>query len=165
MENEHVVLPFSTLGEIHCAMAYEALTKPAGSLSPGLVVRKRRLQEVYHRLPSTQNWLLLDVAGPVWFRGYASWTDEEAEVGLATVFGTFGGSRVVVGHTPQLGNIRSRFDGRVFLIDTAMAYAEVSSGRPAALEIVGDEVFAIYQGERLPLMTAAATPEGANGSR
>ncbi|MFQ5526677.1 MAG: metallophosphoesterase [Thermoanaerobaculia bacterium] len=155
LEREGVALPFSTLGEIYCAMAYEVRAAPPGTLSGEQMSRKRRLQKIQLRLPSSTSWVLLDERGPVWFRGYATWTEEEAEAALATVFGTFGGSRVVVGHTPQMGNILARFDGRIFLIDTAMAYADVSAGRPAALELVGGKAFAIYEGERVALSSTA----------
>ncbi len=154
LEAEGITLPFSTLGEVYCAMAHETRAEPAGSLSPAGMLHKRRLEEISGRLPSTEAWLLLHADGPVWFRGYASWTGEEAEEGLDKVFATFGGNRVVVGHTPQMGNILARFEGRVFLIDTAMAYADVSNGRPAALEIQGDSVFAIYQDARTRLWPA-----------
>lgn len=154
LEREGVALTFSTLGEIYCAMAHEVQAAPPGSLPTDKVVRKRQLQEINERLPNSESWMTLDETGPLWFRGYASWTDEEAEEALATVFGTYGGSRVVVGHTPQWGNIVSRFDGRVFLIDTGMAYADITDGRAAALEILGDRVAAIYEGERVQLLPA-----------
>ncbi|MCP4200791.1 MAG: hypothetical protein GY769_02505 [bacterium] len=162
LEREGIVLPFSTLGELHCAMAYELYLLGSGELSDRQLLRRRQLEDVRARLPSAETWLLLDPRGPVWFRGYAKWPDDGAEVALTTIFETFGGERVVVGHTPQPGAIVSRFDERIFLIDTAMAYPELE-GRAAALEFRGDEISAIYKDERILLTGGAPTqPEGAD---
>ncbi len=157
LEKQGVIARYATLSEVHCAVAYELKALGEGVLDGLATLRRERLEEVQNRLPSGENWLLLDPRGPVWFRGYAKWSDEEAETGLATVFGTFGGARVVVGHTPQPGAIVARFDQRVFLIDTAMAYPE-SKGRAAALEIRGDVISTIDEGGRVSL----TGPEPAN---
>ena len=67
-----------------------------------------------------------------------------------------GVQRIAVGHTPQRdGRIAARFQGRVFVMDTGML-AEVYKGRPAALEIRGADVSAIYEDGVVPLVTAKA---------
>jgi hypothetical protein len=54
---------------------------------------------------------------------------------------------VVVGHTPSIAGITTRFDGRVILIDTGMRGGEFyPGGGPAALEIDGDVVTAGLHG-------------------
>ena len=164
LEKESVIPRYATLSEVHCAVAHELKVLGEGALDGRATLRRERLDEVQNRLPSGENWLLLDPRGPVWFRGYAKWSDEEAEAGLAAVFGTFGGARVVVGHTPQPGAIVARFDERVFLIDTAMAYPK-SGGRAVALEIRGDVISAIDESGRVALSgPEPATPiTGSNG--
>jgi hypothetical protein len=80
-------------------------------------------------------WYPLAGEGPLWFRGFARWTDEEAAVGLKTLEERFGIRNFVVGHTPQESfRVQVRFDGRVALIDTGML-TEVYGGRASALEI------------------------------
>ncbi len=129
-------------------------------------------QELDSRLPGTPGWFPTEVDGPLWYRGLA--TAEEAELGadLDAILAAYGAERIAVGHTPQPGKIVSRFGGRVYLLDTAMAYAELG-GRAAALEIDGDRVTAIYPDERVLLAAgeAAAQPpapdqpvDGAGGS-
>ena len=83
-------------------------------------------------------WYMLAGEGPLWFRGFARWTDEEAAVALETLEERFGVRRFVVGHTPQENlRIRTRFGGRVALIDTGML-TSVYGGRASAFEFDGE---------------------------
>jgi len=52
-----------------------------------------------------------------------------------------------VGHTVQAGAIVSRFDGKVYLIDTGMVAGKTAGGRPSALVIQDGAVSTIYAGE------------------
>jgi len=70
----------------------------------------------------------------------------------------------VVGHTVQkVAHIRSRFGGRVFLIDTGMVASSAHAGAASALEIRDAEKFtAVYlDGQELLLDrgTAHAVPK------
>ncbi len=142
---EGVVLPFSTLADTYCALDARLAELAPRRSDPRVKRSLEKLSAIRERLPNANRWMLFDGRGPLWFRGYARWPDDDSAEGpLTTIFETFGGERVVVGHTPQPGKIRERFDGRVYLIDTAMAYAAEGQGRPAALEIVGDRVSAVY---------------------
>ena len=77
---------------------------------------------------------------PLWFRGYDRWSDADGEPQLAQLIQSLGIKRIVVAHTPQAnGEIRQRFGGKVFLIDTALL-----TGRASALEIRGDRIRGIY---------------------
>ncbi len=94
-------------------------------------------------------WAILAPEGPMWFRGYATWPDTAGPM-VTTVLQRFRAARIVVAHTPQPATaIVSRFDNRVFLIDTGML-ASVYKGRPSALEIVGDQIKAIYPDGETP---------------
>ena len=67
-------------------------------------------------------------------------TDEVGEPQLTKLTQTLGIKRIVVAHTPQAnGQIRQRFGGKVFLIDTGLVI-----GRASALEISGNRIRAIY---------------------
>ncbi len=91
--------------------------------------------------------LLVGDNGPLWFRGYAKWSDEEGNAEMPAILAPLGAQRVVVGHTPQHSHrIVQRFDGQVLLIDTGMLKAYYK-GRPSALEIRGDRLFSHYLGE------------------
>lgn len=82
--------------------------------------------------------------GPVWFRGFATWSDDEGATLVSGLLERFRGQRLVVGHTVQK-RITERFDGRLFLIDTGMLGAPYfPSGRASALEITGDKTRQIY---------------------
>jgi hypothetical protein len=104
---------------------------------------------------------MLSPESPLWYRGFALWSDEEGPQHLAAILPSYGVERVVVGHTVQKGQILSRFDGKVFLIDTGMLTSYFRGGRPSALEIRGQNFTAIYPNERVALLgDAAAQPAG-----
>ncbi len=157
--DEGIVLPFSTLPETFCALQVEleTLRQSHGRHKP--VERVADLEAIRDRLPSNDGWLLYSADGPVWFRGYANWSEQEGAALIADVIDTFGAKRLVVGHTPQkTGSIQSRFDARVFLIDTAMVFGAAGGGRPSALEIRSGNVAALYV-EPLPAVDPSAEPQ------
>jgi hypothetical protein len=156
-----VVLPFSTFDEIFSAVAFE-LNAWVVRLFPGppdpneppptLTADDRRHLDVLFDLQEVGDWSLIDSDGPLWFRGFAQWSEEEGQAAITTVLERLAVVRAVVGHTPTTDRrITARFDSRVFLIDTGML-AEVYQGRPSALELVGGRVTAIYLDEPDPVV-------------
>jgi hypothetical protein len=91
-------------------------------------------------------WLSVDQNGPLWFRGYSQWTDAEGAPQIQRLLETFRAARFIVGHTPQQagGQIVSRFDGKVYLIDTGMLSGYVPGGRASALNIQDGKISFIY---------------------
>lgn len=88
-------------------------------------------------LPVTNigNTSLFHPDGPLWYRGFASWSDDEGEPRTAKLLERYRARRFVSGHTVQK-QITERFGGRLFLIDTGMLGGRYfPSGRPSALEI------------------------------
>ena len=90
--------------------------------------------------------------GPLWYRGLSSNEEameaEHVEKGLET----FDVDRIVVGHTPMLGTIVPRFEGKVLVIDTGIS--EYYGAQLGSLLIEGDNVIAVQRGEQLEI------PEG-----
>lgn len=78
--------------------------------------------------------------GPLWFRGFSTWTDEQGEPLIAAALKKLGGRRFVTGHTVQPGGrITQRFGGKLFLIDTGMLNGRFfPGGRPSGLELGPD---------------------------
>jgi hypothetical protein len=100
---------------------------------------------------------LLDAKGPLWFRGFAQWPDED-EPKVIALLQRFDAARTVTAHTPMLpGRITPRFNNRVFLIDTGMLASHYKGGRPSALEFAGARVSAIYTTGREVLAESAAS--------
>lgn len=96
-------------------------------------------------------WSLVDPEGPLWFRGYAQWPEDVTTVQVTALLHALKVSRIVVAHSPTPHRlIASRYGGRVFVIDTGML-AEYYRGQPAALEIVGERVTAIYADREVDL--------------
>ena len=99
-------------------------------------------------------WTVVNPEGALWYRGLATEPDDPAGAPFAALLAKYGATRFVTGHTPQQNaRINMRFGGRVVLIDTGML-AAYYMGRPAALEIAGGKLTAIYETERLPLDAA-----------
>jgi hypothetical protein len=138
------MLPFFTLAEI-----IERATVVANAVAPG--GDQDAAFPAIVALRQHAGWLIVHKDGPLWFRGYAEWSDAEGEAYVTDILQRQGASRVVVGHSPQIGQIAMRWNGRVFLIDTGMLQGYVKGGRGSALEIDGAQITAIYRGSRVPL--------------
>jgi hypothetical protein len=83
--------------------------------------------------------------GVVWVRDFsADPVSEQSCETLARMLGKVGAKRLVVGHTVQPAGPTPACDGKVWRIDVGMA--EHYGGRPAVLEIRGDDVRAITSG-------------------
>lgn len=95
------------------------------------------------------SWVSVHSDGPLWFRGYARWTEAEGQEHLPGLLVRLQVKHLVVAHTPQLpGQIQMRFGGRVILIDTGMLSSVYQGGTPSALEIHNGTFTAIYPDHR-----------------
>jgi hypothetical protein len=128
MAEQKIALPFYTLDELMMA-ANAAVEKKVDVLKDFI---------------GLGGWLSIHPDGPLWFRGYAEWSDAEGALQIQTLAEAFGVARLVVGHTPQAGQINERFGGKVYLIDTGMLAGYVNGGRASALNIQDGKVSAIY---------------------
>ena len=129
-----VILPFFTIREIAVALQGELLEQSAASTPPDAAYHDKLV-----RILNFNTWLCVRDDGPLWFRGYDGWSDEEGEQQISKIMAAYNASHIVVGHTVQKARrIRSRFGGKVFLIDTGMLSAYWPGGRASALEIDKD---------------------------
>ena len=145
LQQHDLALPFFTLTEV-VQVAHDELTR--------LETKRKReslteddVSEAKALLPilNIDSSALLNANGPLWFRGFAAWTDEEGRERTAALLKKYKVKRFVTAHTPQPGKILSRFGNTLFLIDTGMLDGKFyPGGRPSALEITGDEVKEIY---------------------
>ncbi len=169
MVAEGLALPWSSVIELVSEARREL--EWIAAQPPTAVPRERKNRASRLELNFGAGYLMAD-DGPIWFRGLATWDELERGAEIASLLEGLGVARQVVGHYPQPdGRIRSRFSGRVLVIDSGML-TSVYGGRPSALEIVGDTLTAIYPGERQtiacapqpPPAAASATPPSAGGS-
>jgi hypothetical protein len=165
-----LVLPFFTLEEMQAAITTEwNARKEAIALKQQEAAAKGKTYEVpaeerkhndaLSDFLALTSWISIHPSGPLWFRGYATWTEEEAPPQLEKL-NRLGATQFVVGHSPQTkSGIVSRFAGRVFLIDTGMlAGSFYPGGVSAALEIDQGKFTAIYLDRRVALLDAAGRP-------
>lgn len=112
-------------------------------------------------LLKVREYSILAEHGPLWFRGFAAWTPEAGGPLVDRLQKQFGPVRFVAGHTqPQDLRITSRFDDRVFLIDTQLS-SSYESSRPSVLEITNGQYVAVTDEGREVLVggpVAASAP-------
>jgi hypothetical protein len=119
---------------------YPTLEEMLAAIGPAVA---RKMPEV-DALTSFANWLTIHDNGPLWFRGYARLPDADAEPLATKVIQAMGVTRLVMGHTPEPGEIVQRFGDKVYMIDTGMLHGYVEGGKASALEIADGHVRAIY---------------------
>ena len=139
MVDANLALPFATLDE---------LARAAQRRLDQLQKEKKNEDLAPHeKFLGFGGWFSVHPDGPLWFRGYAEWSLEEGAALISRLTAAFKVARFVVGHTPQTGGIESRFDGKVYLIDTGMLSTYYAGGRASALEIQNGKLTPIYSEE------------------
>ena len=133
-----LILPFFTIQEITAAVQAQLLAEGAAADAP--------VDPEYHdklsKLRDFNNWLCMRGDGPLWFRGYDSWSDADGSAQMDKILAAYDARHIVVGHTVQkLAHIRCRFEGKACLMDTGMLSSYWKGGRASALEILGGNKF------------------------
>ena len=147
LTRQGLIRPFFTLGETLDAIVFE-LQRIATAVKAGQPAGDHVTQSFVEALQAAGQIgtsTLLNADGPLWFRGYAQWPEQD-DTKLTALLTHFGVSRIVSGHTPSRA-ILPRFNNRVFLIDTGMLVSTYK-GRPSALEINNGTTTAIYPDAR-----------------
>jgi hypothetical protein len=154
--DKNVILPFFTLQEITAVVQAELTAERKSQVPVDPQAQARLVQFLGYG-----EWLSVRVDGPLWFRGYDKWTEEEGMAQIGKVLEAYDAAHIAVGHTVQKdGRIRPRFGNKVFLIDTGMLSSYYPGGRPSALEICDDTRFtAEYLDQRVGLIPAASVPQ------
>ncbi len=154
LQNEKLILPFFNLLEINNVLQAEVLAE-LKSRVPANDERKAKILEFLRH----EDWFSVRVDGPLWFRGYDQWSEEEGEPQVSKILDIYKATHVVVGHTVQKGGrIQPRFGNKVFLIDTGMLSSYYPGGRASALEICSDAKFiAVYLDQQVVLLDSAAS--------
>jgi hypothetical protein len=154
LQNEKLILPFFNLQEINSVLQAEVIAELKSHV-PANNERQAKIQEFLRHV----DWLSVRVDGPLWFRGYDHWSEEEGVPQASKLLESYKATHIVVGHTVQKGGrIRPRFGNRVFLIDTGMLSSYYPGGKASALEICGDAKFiAVYLDQQEVLLDSAVS--------
>jgi Calcineurin-like phosphoesterase len=155
LEKEKLILPFYNLQEMSYVLQAEIIAERKSRA----IANDERQAKIMEFL-KFQDWLSVRVDGPLWFRGYDQWSEEEGSLLASKVLEAYKATHLVLGHTVQRGGrIRPRFGNEVFLIDTGMLSSYYAGGRPSALEICGDAKFtAVYLDQQVVLVDSAGSP-------
>jgi hypothetical protein len=151
LQDADIILPFFNLPEITAAVQAQISAEKKGKV-PSNGPRQNRLIQFL----GYGDWLSVKVDGPLWFRGYDQWSDEEGSAQMGKILEAFKATHIVVGHTVQKGGrMRLRFGDKVFLIDTGMLSTYYAGGRASALRIQDNAKFtADYMDEQVVLEPA-----------
>jgi hypothetical protein len=137
---------------VHGGISPATAAMPCGAINAA--VRKELGRDQEKTLANQKQALAMREDGPLWYRGYATETDAFAPK-LDAILAAQHAKAFVVGHTPRPeGRIMSRFDGKVYMVDTGIQTEYVSNGRPSALDISGSTFTAIYPNGREPVSAA-----------
>jgi len=78
-----------------------------------------KLEAAVEALLTMGKWLSVSQNGPLWFRGYATWKEEDGTVWVRSILNSYRVNYIVVGHTvASEETVVRRFDGKVVLLDT-----------------------------------------------
>ncbi|MCI0611452.1 metallophosphoesterase [bacterium] len=140
LQGQKAALPFFTVDEIVGA-AKQELEIQKQKRSQGIGENK-----TLERCTTLESWLIMHPDGPLWFRGFATWNDSEGSANIQELIQKYKVTRFITAHTVMPdGQIRSRFNGQIFLIDTGMLSGSFfPGGRASALEINDGTVTPIY---------------------
>lgn len=154
LQKEKLLLPFFNLQEISNVLQAEIIAERKSRV----LASDERQAKILEFL-KFQNWLSVRVDGPLWFRGYDQWSEEEGASQVNKILEAYKATHIVVGHTVQKGGrIRPRFGNKVFLIDTGMLSSYYPGGRASALEICGgDKFIAVYLDQQVLLLDSAGS--------
>jgi hypothetical protein len=160
LQNEKVILPFFNLQEINNVLQAELIAE----LKSRVLINEERQAKIKEFLRH-EDWFSVRVDGPLWFRGYDQWSEEEGAPKVGKLLEGYKATRLVVGHTVQKsGRIRPRFGNKVFLIDTGMLSSYYPGGRASALEICGDAKFvAVYLDQQVVLLDSNGSSPQSGG--
>jgi hypothetical protein len=132
-----LILPYFTIQEISAVVQAQLHAEgPAdASVDAEYDAKLEKLRDFNH-------WLCMREDGPLWFRGYDSWSDAEGNAQMDKLLAAYDAKHIVVGHTVQKGgHDRCRFERKACLIDTGMLSSYWKGGRASALEILGGTKF------------------------
>ncbi len=149
LQEKGAILPFFTFEEItEAARQVAERLPPAGLIQHGTT--EEHQAELLQAFLEYPHWLSINRNGPLWFRGFAEWSEDQGAAPIDTILQAHHATRLVVGHTFSGGTIRARWNNKVFLIDTGLLQSprDPEHGHPSALEIVGSQVTAIYEDRR-----------------
>ena len=151
LADENVLLPFFTLQEA-VAVAQAELIAERKQRAKSNDTRQARIEKFL----ALGGWLCVREDGPLWYRGYDQWSEEEGAPRVEKILAAYNATNIVVGHTVQkTARIRPGFGGRIMFIDTGMLSSYYNGGKPSALEINEAGKFtAVYLDQQVALPDA-----------
>ena len=118
LQQHDLATPVSTLPEIAHAAQGEWAKLDAKRKRDGLSEEDVNEGNLLLPILKIDSSALLNANGPLWFRGYSTWTDQEGAERVPALLKKYKVKRFVTAHTPQpSGQITTRFGNTLYLIE------------------------------------------------
>ena len=158
--DRRIIVPSSTLREIIDATVAEVSARNtrdrAGAALGDLFEQRDR--QMLDGVLQLGTWDSFRPDGPLWFRGFATWTTQEGAARIQKLQQKYDVAHWIVGHTISSSlRITPRFESHVFLIDTGMMTSHYAGERGSALEILDGRFTAISSVDQTVLLAPTAT--------
>ncbi len=156
------ILPFFNLEETLAAAkaVFAEASAPQVGMAPEEQDARLERARLVKPLLKPEELLTVGRDGPLWFRGFADWSDTEGAAQVDELLQAYHAAHFVVGHSTQKGRILARWGNKVFLIDTGINTAYAPGGRWSALELNDGQATAIYSDGRVVLAPKSALADG-----
>jgi hypothetical protein len=140
LQTQKAALPFFTVDEVINAANQELQIQKQKS------TQGKAENSILQKCAGLESWLIMHPDGPLWFRGFSTWDDSEGSKSIQELISRYKVTRFITAHTVQTdGQIHSRFNSQLFLIDTGMLSGNFfPGGRASALEITEGKLTPIY---------------------
>jgi len=113
---QNVILPFFTgVGAMNAARDWIKMEEQHIEEGARVGDKEKRLLQKLPEFIDFSFGSLIARNGPLWFRGFARWTEEEGQAHVNELLAFHKANRIVCGHTPQKKGITKRFHDRLAL--------------------------------------------------
>jgi hypothetical protein len=116
-----------------------------------------QVRDELHNLEKLHGGIVIDEAGPLWYRGLALGGEEMAPH-VDEVLNKFRVKRIVVGHSYANAAITPRFDGKVVMIDIGLPRVYDNLGKMGSLVVEDGRAYALHRGKKIELPSDEGQP-------
>jgi hypothetical protein len=116
-----------------------------------------KIREINHRVSEElrdasklKGGIVMDLEGPLWYRGLAQGDDSLAPL-VDKIRKNFAVERIVIGHTYANAAITPRFAGKVILIDIGLSRVYDGIGKEGCLVMENGQIYVLHRGTRLEM--------------
>ena len=116
-----------------------------------------QIRDELKNLDKLHGGMVIDEAGPLWYRGLAS-DGPELTPHVNQLLSHFGVKRIVIGHSYANAAITPRFEGKVVMVDIGLPRAYDNLGKMGTLILENGKAYALHRGTKIELPSQDGAP-------